>query len=538
MTGAEGGHSGRTVARAGGQVAVAAVVSRLTGFLRTLLLAAALGTAAVADAYNGANSFPNMVYELLLGGLLSSLFIPMLMRARLRGRQYTDVFTQRVLAAGTLAMALLTMAAVAAAPLLVAVMVTDRAQRELTTLLAYLLLPQIFFYALAAMVTAVLNVGGSFAAPAWAPVINNVIVVITVVAFLAAPGPVTLAPASMTGIQVSILGVGTTLGVSAQAIWAVVALRRSGFRWSWRVRILPYTWRPVQVGLPLLGWVMAYAAISQVGVAVTLRVAFGHGGVSIYTYADLIFQVCYGILGVSLLTVLMPRIAHAVVRADTSAVVADLGRGARYAIVALIPMTIAVSVLAPALSTVIFVGHVDVEAAHLIGVTAAAAAFGLVPLALVMLQMRVFYAGNDARTPALINMAMVVTKIVVIVVAAALLPSRLVVVMLGVGASLSFVVGAAVGHVLLRRRYGLLGFHQVAATLGRVSLAALIAGGCCLAVVLLVKTAVTEPRMAALVALVAGAATGLAAFFLAAHRIGIPELRIVRALLQPARRAT
>jgi putative peptidoglycan lipid II flippase len=283
---------------------------------------------------------------------------------------------------------------------------------------------------------------------------------------------------------------------------------------------------------------MAYAAVSQIGVAVTLRVAFAHGGVSIYTYADLIFQVCYGILGVSLLTVLMPRIAHAVARADTSAVVADLGRGARYAIVALIPVTIAVTVLAPALSTVIFIGHVDVEAAHLIGVTAAAAAFGLVPLALVMLQMRVFYAGNDARTPTLINMAMVAMKIVVIVVAAALLPGRFVVVMLGVSASLSFVVGAVVGHFLLRRRYGLLGFHQVAATLGRVSLASLMAGGCCLAVVLFVETAVTEPRMAALVALGAGTATGLAAFLLAAHRIGIPELRIVRALLQPARRAT
>lgn len=512
-------------------MAVAAVASRLTGFLRTLLLAAALGTAAVADAYNGANSFPNMIYELLLGGLLSSLFIPLLMRARLRGRPYTREFTQRVLAVGTVAMALLTMLAVAAAPLLAAVVVADHAQRELTTMLAYLLLPQIFFYALAAMVTAVLNVDGGFAAAAWAPVVNNVIVVITAGAFVAAPGPVTLAPSSMTAMQVSILGVGTTLGVAAQAMWVVVALRGTGFRWSWRVRMLPYTWRPVRVGLPLLGWVVAYAVVSQVGVVVALRVAFDHAGVSIYAYADLIFQVCYGILGVSLLTVLMPRIAHAMARADTSAVVADLGRGARYAIVALIPVTVAVSVLAPALSTVIFVGQVDVDAAQLIGVTAAAAAFGLVPLALVMLQMRVFYAGNDARTPALINMAMVATKVVVIVVAAALLPSRLVVVMLGVGASLSFVVGAALGHVLLRRRYGLLGFHQVATTLRRVGLAALIAGGCCLAVVVFVETVVTEPRIAALVAVGAGATTGLAAFLLAARRIGIPELHNVRALL-------
>lgn len=363
--------------------------------------------------------------------------------------------------------------------------------------------------------------------------VNNVIVVITVAVFLAAPGPVTLTPSSMTVTQVTVLGVGTTVGVAMQALWAVVALRRSGFRWSWQVRILPYTWRPVRVGLPLIGWVVAYAAISQVGVSVALRVAFDHAGVSIYTYADLIFQVCYGILGVSLLTVLMPRIAHAVARADTTAVVADLGRGARYAIVALIPVTVAVSVFAPALSTVIFVGQVDVDAAQLIGVTAAAAAFGLAPLAVVMLQMRVFYAGNDARTPALINAAMVATKIAVIVVAAALLPSHLVVIMLGVGASLSFVVGATVGHILLRRRYGLLGFHQVAATLRRVGTAALIAGVCSLAVVVIAETAVNQPRIAALVAVGAGATTGLAIFLLAARRIGIPEIRTVRALLHP-----
>jgi putative peptidoglycan lipid II flippase len=358
-----------------------------------------------------------------------------------------------------------------------------------------------------------------------------VITLATAGVFLLVPGPVRLMPSSMTAAQVLVLGLGTTLGVIGQAVWVAAALRRSGFRWAWRVRVLPYTWHPVRVGLPMIGWVLAYAAISQVGVAVVLRVAFSHGGVSIYTYSDLIFQVPYGILGVSLLTVLMPRIADAVARGDTPAILANLGRGARYAIVALVPVAVAVSVLAPALAKVMFVGRIDIAGAELIGKTAAASAFGLAPFALVMLQLRVFYAGNDTRTPALINAAMVATKIGVISIAAATLPSQVVVITLGVGSSLSYVVGAMVGHLLLRRRYGLLGFRHVAKTLRRVGAAALVAGGCSLMAVVAVKAAVPEPRIAALVELGVGAVIGLAVFLLAAKVIGITELRNVRALI-------
>lgn len=510
---------------------MAAVVSRVTGLARTLVLAGVLGVSAVADAYNGANSFPNMVYELLLGGVLSSVFVPWLVRAQLRGPSLSLQFTQRLLGAGALALGVVTVLAVAAAPLLARLIVADDAQRHLTTMFAYLLLPEIFFYGIAAMLTAVLNVHDRFSMAAWAPVINNVIVVLTAGLFVLAPGSVTLTPSSMTSTQVLILGVGTSAGIVAQAVWVAVALRRTGFRWSWRVRLVPYTWRPVRVGAAVIGWVVAYALISQVGVAVALRVAFVNGGVSVYTYADLLFQVPYGVLGVTLLTVLMPRISRAVAQSDTSAILADLGRGARYSIVALVPVTAAVIILAPALAKVMFLGRVDVAGAAQIGTTAAAAAFGLAPFALVMLQMRVFYAANDSRTPALINLAMVVTKVGAILIAAATLPPYAVVVMLGVASSLSFLVGAGLAHFLLRRRYGLLGFYLVAETLRRVGTAATIAGGCCLAVVFFANAFVSEPRRAALLALILGTAVGLTTFHLSAKAIGIPELRNARALL-------
>ncbi|WP_429519192.1 murein biosynthesis integral membrane protein MurJ [Rhodococcus sp. BE178] len=522
----------RLVARAGGRVAVAGTVSRVTGFVRTAALAAVLGTALVGDAYNGANSFPNMVYALLLGGVLTSVLIPVLTRSRLRGGQVDVEFTQRLVAGATVVMAAVTVLAVLCAPLVSSVFVKDAAQRDLTTVFAYLLLPEIFFYGLAALATAVLDVRGVHGPAAWAPVVNNGIVLATVAVFVLLPGPVTLTPQSMTVAQVAVIGVGTTLGIVGQAATVVLALRRNGFRWRWRVRLLPYTWRPVRAGLPLIGWVLAYVVTSQIGVVVVLRVAFSHGGVSTYTYADLLFQVPYGILGVSLLTVLMPRIARAVAENDHAAVLADLGRGARYSVVALIPVTAALMVLGPTLATVIFVGRVDPADAHLIGTALAVSAFGLAPFAIVMLQLRVFYADHDTRTPALINIAMVTTKIAVIAVAVTTLPDQGVVLMLCVAGSVSYVVGAMLGHVLLRRRFGLLGFHHVRDTAVRVVAAATISGAICFVVTHATKSHLGDPRTGAAAALVAGTLTGIAAFALAAKLIGVPEIRHARRILR------
>ncbi|MEV6360344.1 murein biosynthesis integral membrane protein MurJ [Nocardia asteroides] len=530
----QGGSGPSELARSGGHVAVAGVVSRVTGFVRTLVVAAVLGTAAVGDAYNGANNLPNMVYELLLGTVLASAVIPVLTRARSRGRKRSREFTQRLMVATMLALAIVTVVAVVCAPWIVRGFVADIEQRRLATLLAYLLLPQIFFYGIAVVVGAVLNVRDSFATAAWAPVVNNVILLATCAVFVALPGPVTLTPASMTTAQILTLGIGTTAGITGQAAWVVVALRRDGFTWSWRVRPLPYTWRPVRAGLPVMGWLLVYAVISQIGVAITMRIAFDHGGVSVYTYAELLFQVPYGILAASVLTVLMPRISRAAALGDQTAVVADLARGARYLSVALIPMTMAMSLLGPGFTALVFTGRVDAEAATLIGTAVACSAFGLAPFALVMLQMRVFYAYNDTRTPAVLNLIMVITKVSVLVLAATVLTDRAVIVMLSVASSLAYVTGAVVGHILLRRRHGLLGFSTVAATVTRVGAATLLAGLAGLAAIALTRTSISAAAIEQFAAPAAGGIAAVFVFVLAAHGIGIPELRAARALLRRA----
>ncbi|WP_297612311.1 murein biosynthesis integral membrane protein MurJ [Nocardia sp.] len=518
-------------ARAGGHVALAGLVSRVTGFARTLVLAALLGTAAVGDAYNGANQLPNMVYELLLGSVFASAVVPLLMRARRHGRKHSREFTQRLLVAAVLGLAAITVITVLCAPLIVRVFVTDSAQRHLATLFAYLLLPEIFFYGVAVLLTAVLNVRDNFAAAAWAPVVNNVIVLLTCGVFVLVPGPVTLTPTAMTNAQILTIGLGTTAGLAGQAAWVIFALRRNGFHWNWRARPLPYTWRPVRAGLPVLGWILVYAAISQVGVAVTMRVAFDHAGMSISSYADLLFQVPYGILAASLLTLLMPRISRSAAIGDLRGVIADLGRGARYLTVALIPITVAMALLGPMLAAMVFGGRVDPAAARLIGIAVACSAFGLAPFALVMLQLRVFYAYNDTRTPTLINVAMVITKVTVIAGAATVFPDRIVIVLLSVSSSLAYVVGATLGHVLLRKRCGLLGFTAVGDTFIRVVWATAIAGASCAAGMVVARHTAADLGLAHVITLIAGASVGVGAFLLAAKMIGIPEVRHARALL-------
>ncbi|WP_405137626.1 murein biosynthesis integral membrane protein MurJ [Nocardia sp. NBC_01388] len=335
----------------------------------------------------------------------------------------------------------------------------------------------------------------------------------------------------MTTAQILTIGLGTTAGLVGQAAWVLFALRRNGFHWNWHARPLPYTWRPVRAGLPVLGWVLGYAAISQVGVAVTMRVAFDHGGMSISSYADLLFQVPYGILAASLLTLLMPRISRFAALGDLRGVIADLGRGARYLTVALVPITVAMALLGPMLAGTVFGGRLDPVAARLIGTAVACSAFGLAPFALVMLQMRVFYAYNDTRTPTVINVAMVVTKVTVIAVSAAVFPDHIVVVLLSVSSSLAYVVGATLGHVLLRKRCGLLGFTAVGETFTRVVWATAIAGASCAAVMAIAQHTVSGHGFAHIVTLTGGAAGGAVAFLLAAKAIGIPEVRRARALL-------
>ena len=515
-------------------MAIASLISRMTGFLRSALLVAALGVGHVGDAYNLGNNFPNMVYELLLGGVLSSVLVPLLVNAQEDDADGGVGYTQRLLSLATVALSIATMIAVLCAPLIAAGFVDAGPQRSLTSLFATLLLPEIFFYGLGAMFMAVLNIRHSYGPGAWAPVLNNVVMIVTVAVFFALPGPNVLTPSSMTTTQVVVLGVGTTLGIAAQALVLIPALRRTGFHWRWRFRAEPNeVGRMREVG-QLAGWVLCYVVASQIGVTVIAAVGGHNKAFTVFTQADLLVQMPYGILVVSLLTALMPRLSRAAAREQHDEVIADLGLGARLSAVALVPITAGLIVLGQSLTIVLFAhGQTSLDGARLIGTALAASAFGLFPFAMVMLQLRVFYAMRDGRTPTLINVFMVGTKIVIVLVCSHLFDDTAqIAVSLTVATSASYVIGAVVGHICLTRRLGHLGFRSVADTVARVTAASIAGGAAAFAVGLALRSALGDGRTAALATLVFGAVVGVAVLALVMWRLRVSELHDIAGLVR------
>ncbi len=527
-------------------MAVGSFASRVTGFVRSVMLVAALGaTGAVADAYNSGNNLPNMIYELLLGGVLSSVLIPLLVKAEAEDEDRGLAYTQRLLSIATAALGVMTVLVVAAAPWIAAAFVRAGPQRELTSIFATLLLPEIFFYGLGAMFMAILNIKHVYAPGAWAPLVNNVIMILTIVVFWLLPGPTTLDPGTMTTTQILVLGLGTTLGIAAQALVLIPFLRRTGFRWKWRFRATPGDAGRLKEVATLGSWVLAYVVISQIGVSVIQKVGIGNGGFTVFTNADLLFQMPYGILVVSVLTAIMPRMSRAAVRNDHDEVVADLSLAARLSAVALVPITALLIVLGPTLGLALLsFRQASAEGGLLIGSALAWSAFGLFPFALVMLQLRVFYAMRDGRTPTLINALMVSTKVVLVLVSNELFrappgtdvntdPSVHAVQWLNISTSLSYVVGAIAGHLLLTRRLGPLHFAPVVRTVAQVLIAAAIGAAVAWGVVEVTRHALGVGRLSAAIGLVGGGALGLAVFGVVAWRMRIPD---VRRILATARR--
>ena len=477
--GAPGASGG--ILRAAGTMAVATLVSRITGLLRTMVLAAALGVGLFADAYNTSNTLPNIVYELLLGGVLASVVVPLLVHAQERDPDGGTAYAQRLATIGVVGLVVVTAVAVAIAPWLIALygITGDPEQVRLATWLARILLVEIVFYGIGALAQAILNSRGVFGPAAWAPVLNNVVVIATGGLFIAASGPGSLDEVAITPGQVWLLGGGTTLGIAVQALVLLPLLRGVGvpLRPRWGVR---------NTGLREAGtlglWVIGYSAVSAIGVAVAIRVANqaqrdGGLGSTAFSFASLLFQMPYGIIGVALLTALLPRMSRAAARHDVSGVTEDLSLGTRLSALGLLPVTAALIVLGPDLGILAFGrGNTTAGDAEAIGTALAVGAFGLLPMAVTLLQLRVFYAMRDARTPTLIQLGMVLVRVPLLVAVPAVVEPRSVIAGLMLVTSLTYVAGWILGDLALRRRLGSLRTRETFAPLVRMTAASVAAG--------------------------------------------------------------
>lgn len=487
----ESGTSDEQVVRSTGSMAIATLLSRITGFIRTVLIGSMLGPA-VGSAFQTANTLPNLITEIVLGSVLTSLVIPVLTRAEKEDPDRGAVFIRRLFTLTLTLLTIVTVLATLAAPLLTRMQLDANGEVNvyLSTSFAYLLLPQIFFYGLFSLFMAILNTKEIFRPGAWAPVANNIVSIAILIMYSLVPGH--LDPAAQTGVfdpHVVLLGLGSTLGVVVQCAIMIPPLRRAGIdlrpMWGIDERLKQFGGMAVAI--------VVYVAISQLGYIITTRIASASdaGAPLIYSNAWLLLQVPYGVIGVTLLTAIMPRLSRNAAGGDDKAVVNDLTLATKLTFIALIPIIIFFTGFGPAIAQALFQwGAFGSEDAELLGLTLSFSAFTLIPYSLVMLHLRVFYARENAWTPTYIIAGITLVKIVLSMASPLVATSPAnVVILLGAANGFGFVAGALIGVILLRRKLGSLGFATVMRTTGWAVGASLVG----LAVALLVSYLLPQP---------------------------------------------
>jgi putative peptidoglycan lipid II flippase len=525
---------GASVMRSSGIMAIGTLASRGSGLLRTLVQAYALGAFTLSVAYNNANTLPNVVYNLVIGGILTSVIVPLLVSAAKRDHDRGDAYDQRMFTLVTFALLGLTIVAtLAAAPLVDLYKGTITGpEAHLMVLFAYFFIPQIFFYGVSSLAGAILNARGSFAAPMWTPVINNVVVIAVLLMFVAVAG-LGSTPTSITSGEIQLVGLGTTLGVVAQTAALLPSLRRVGFRWRPRTDFRRA--EVAEIGR-MGGWMFGYIAATQVAFLVTTLVAniagkraagsgVGYANFTAYSYGWQLFQMPYAVVGISVITALLPRMsAHAAER-RLNLVRDDFSVGVRLSSVIVVPCSLVLAVLGPQLGEV-FLAHGGTNAAggRYEGEVFALFCLGLLPYMLFQLQLRVFYALHDSRTPALIGLATMVVNIAANVLALEVLPSRDVVAGLGVGFGLANVLGTIVAWRILSGRLGGLDGRAVTGSLLRMHAASIPPAIFAIAISVTVGVIVPAGHLNAGITVVVAGCGGLLLYVMFAKAFRVNEL--------------
>jgi putative peptidoglycan lipid II flippase len=537
---AAGGPGGGTdpadtsIVRSSGVMAVGTLASRVTGFLRTAVLIYALGTHFLGDAYNIANTLPNAVYNLALGGILTSVVVPLLVSASKRYGDKGEAYDQRIFTLGVLALGGITLAAtLAAAPIagIYAHGVGSSSAHHLTIIFAYFFIPQIFFYGVSSLAGAILNSRGSFAAPMWTPVVNNVVVIVVGGAFMVTAG-LNRTPSDLSAAEIGLLGIGTTLGIVLQTAALVPSLRRVGFRWRPR-----FDFRKSEVSEigRMGGWMFGYVLTTQVAFLVTTQVANEAGsrvsqqsagaGFAAYSNAWQLFQLPYAIVGISVITAMLPRMSSHAAARNYRLVADDFSAATRLASVIVVPAAVVLAVLGAPLAEVLFgYGSTSVASARYLGEIFAVFSLGLLPYMLFQLQLRVFYAMHDSRTPAIIGVATMAMNIGANYAALAILPARDVVAGLGAGFGLANLLGSVLAWRILSRRLGGLDGRNIASSLARMHASAIPPALYAIAVSLMIDVVLPTGRLGAIVIVILAGCGGLLLYVMFAKAFRVREL--------------
>jgi putative peptidoglycan lipid II flippase len=455
--------------RASGIMALGTIISRVTGFIRGILIVAVLGTALLADTYNVANTMPNILYNLLVGGALTAIFIPQLVRS-FDHEDGGDDFASRLITTISLILLVLVSLGMFFAPALVRLYAPEfftvgfEVEKDIAIAFTRYCLPQILFLGLFTMLGQVANARGSFGPLMWAPIANNLVGIALFGGFLLfSPG---IDISTITSSQVALLGWGTTFSVVVQALVLVPVIRKLG------ISIKP------KLGLAglgksfnLAGWTLVYVLISQLGYLVTVNVATSAAvrsaqegvekgvGYTPYTYAYFVMLLPYSIITISIVTAILPHISKLALDGKREEVKAQLVRAIRLVGVITVPSAVAFLLFGPLITESIFIG-ISTEDSRYIGYVLSALSFGLVAFSINLILIRGFNAFEDTKTQVISILVINVFSVAMSYFFLYFLKNQWVTVGLGVAFSISYLIGLLVTLALLKRHVGKLAITE------------------------------------------------------------------------------
>ncbi|GGR44919.1 putative peptidoglycan lipid II flippase [Nocardioides luteus] len=480
MTTTEQKSGGSSVLANSAVMAAGTLFSRASGFIRSALLVAALGSGLHADVFNIANTVPNMLYILLAGGVFNAVLVPQLVKAQKNDEDGGAAYTDRIITLAGLFLGVVTIVLVVGAPLLMRLYLgadwysaDHRDQLESAIDFARWCLPQVFFYGMFVLVGQMLNARGSFGPMMWAPIANNIIAISTLVLYLVVFGPSNTG--GFTTGQETLLGLGSTLGIVLQFLLLLPVLRRVGVRYrprfDFRGSGLSHTAR---LGM----WTMLFVVVNQVAYTIVTRLASSGSaedgtGYTVYSNSFLVTQVPHSIITVSLATAILPVLSRHGAAGELPELGRTLSHQLRNALAIIIPIAALLPVLAEDIAHILFGYGAGADAFRTYAPTLSVFGAGLIFFTIHYLLLRGFYSLERNRTVFFIQCSVAATNIV-----AAVLLTRAfddTAATLAAAYSLSYLVGSVVSYVVLKRTLGDLDGRGLIGFLARLIMVTLVA---------------------------------------------------------------
>ena len=440
-------------------MALGTIASRVTGLIRNLMLAALLGTAILGDTYNVANTMPNILYNLLIGGALTAVFVPQIVRS-LRDSDQGSAFISRLFTVTVTFLFALTVIGILLSPQLVNIYAPEYAgskEFDVTVTLMRYCLPQIFFLGLFALLGQIANAKDRFGPMMWAHVINNLLANALFYFLLVSRGD--LSVANISSQDLLWLGLGTTAGYLAQALILFPVVIKSGVKLSLR-----FDWANSQIikSFKLAGWSFAYAMISQLSYLVTINIATSAAvksaaegistgvGYTPYANAYLILILPHSIITVSIVTALLPKLSNLVIDKKHQAISDSMSLTMRLMGIFIIPAAVLFLFFGDVIAKVLYFG-IPTDDANYLGLTLSAFALGLIPVSINLVLLRGLNAFENLKSQVVGNLIMNIISVVLSLIAAFYLEPKWVTVGLAAIFTVHYFIGAGISFILIKK---------------------------------------------------------------------------------------